>query len=134
MRMFYGTQSGHAHRYHCRGDDSHVGGNAHMQRRTDRKSARGGRALLTGLVRCGRCGRTDLQYRVVGRWPPFDLAHAAVITPGDRQLQRLILGPEQDLPSIGIGGVRIDRAIAAQIVEPFRSTRSKPRSRPPINR
>jgi hypothetical protein len=32
--------------------------NAHMQRRTDRKSARGGRALLTGLVRCGRCGRT----------------------------------------------------------------------------
>src|SRR5437764_9961402 len=27
--------------------------NAHMQRRTDRKSARGGRALLTGLVRCG---------------------------------------------------------------------------------
>src|SRR5580698_9362511 len=32
--------------------------NAHMQRRTDRKSARGGRALLTGLVRCGRCSRT----------------------------------------------------------------------------
>jgi len=32
--------------------------NAHMQRRTERKSARGGRALLTGLVRCGRCGRT----------------------------------------------------------------------------
>src|ERR1700724_1259135 len=32
--------------------------NAHMQRRAERKSARGGRALLTGLVRCGRCGRT----------------------------------------------------------------------------
>jgi hypothetical protein len=32
--------------------------NAHMQLRTERKSARGGRALLTGLVRCGRCGRT----------------------------------------------------------------------------
>jgi Recombinase/Resolvase, N terminal domain len=31
--------------------------NAHMQKRTARKSARGGRALLTGLVRCGRCGR-----------------------------------------------------------------------------
>src|SRR5438270_12808406 len=29
----------------------------HMQKRTDRKSARGGRALLAGLVRCGRCGR-----------------------------------------------------------------------------
>jgi hypothetical protein len=26
MRVFYGSQSGHAHRYHCRGDDSHVGG------------------------------------------------------------------------------------------------------------
>ena len=31
--------------------------NAHMQKRMVRKSARGGRALLTGLVRCGRCGR-----------------------------------------------------------------------------
>ncbi len=31
--------------------------NAHMQKRAARKSARGGRALLTGLVRCGRCGR-----------------------------------------------------------------------------
>ncbi len=31
--------------------------NAHMQKRMSRKSARGGRALLTGLVRCGRCGR-----------------------------------------------------------------------------
>ena len=31
--------------------------NAHMQKRADRKSARGGRALLAGLVRCGRCGR-----------------------------------------------------------------------------
>jgi len=26
MRVFYGSQSGHAHRYHCRGDDNHVGG------------------------------------------------------------------------------------------------------------
>lgn len=26
MRVFYGARSGHAHRYHCRGDDSHVGG------------------------------------------------------------------------------------------------------------
>ena len=31
--------------------------NAHMQKRASRKAARGGRALLTGLVRCGRCGR-----------------------------------------------------------------------------
>src|SRR3954453_3520068 len=31
--------------------------NAHMQKRAERKAARGGRALLTGLVRCGQCGR-----------------------------------------------------------------------------
>ena len=37
--------------------------NAHMQRRAERKSARGGRALLTGLIRCGRCGRAKLPLR-----------------------------------------------------------------------
>ena len=31
--------------------------NAHMQKRAERKAARGGRALLTGLARCGQCGR-----------------------------------------------------------------------------
>jgi hypothetical protein len=41
----------------------------------------------------------DLEYRVVGRWPPLDLARATVIAPCDRQLQRLILRPKQDLPS-----------------------------------
>jgi hypothetical protein len=41
----------------------------------------------------------DLQHRMVGRRPPLDLAHAAVIAPDDRQLQILILCPEQDLAS-----------------------------------
>jgi len=31
--------------------------NAYMKKNCDRKSGRGGRALLTGLIRCGRCGR-----------------------------------------------------------------------------
>ena len=31
--------------------------NAHMKKNCARKSARGGRALLTGLMRCGHCGR-----------------------------------------------------------------------------
>jgi hypothetical protein len=31
--------------------------NAHMKQRIGRKAGRGGRALLTGLLRCGRCGR-----------------------------------------------------------------------------
>src|SRR6516162_6720971 len=41
----------------------------------------------------------DLQHRMVGRRPPLDLAYAAVIAPDDRQLQVLILRPEQDLAS-----------------------------------
>ena len=40
--------------------------NAHMQKRAARKSARGGRALLTGLVRCGRCGRSRWMFRMRG--------------------------------------------------------------------
>src|SRR5690349_5945254 len=40
----------------------------------------------------------NLQHRVVGRGPPLDLADAAIVAPGDRQLQRLILRPEQNLP------------------------------------
>ena len=32
--------------------------NAHMKKRASRKAARGGRALLTGLARCGRCSAT----------------------------------------------------------------------------
>ena len=31
--------------------------NAYMQSRRARKSGRGGRSLLAGLLRCGRCGR-----------------------------------------------------------------------------
>ena len=73
--------------------------NAHMQKRACRKSARGGRALLTGLVRCGRCGRMMRvsygmrsghahRYQCRG-----DEAHVGV---GN---------------CIGIGGVRVDRAI-----------------------
>jgi len=42
--------------------------------------------------------RQDLQHRVVGRRPPLDFAHVAVVAPGNRQLQRLILRPKQDLP------------------------------------
>src|SRR5579863_6050006 len=40
----------------------------------------------------------DLEHRVVGRRPPLDPAQAAVVASGNRQLQRLILCPKQDLP------------------------------------
>ncbi len=79
--------------------------NAHMKKNCARKSARGGRALLTGLMRCGRCGRmmrvfygnakgNAHRYQCRG-----DDAHVGVGL------------------CIGIGGVRVDRAVAMQILE-----------------
>jgi DNA invertase Pin-like site-specific DNA recombinase len=79
--------------------------NAHMQRRTDRKSARGGRALLTGLVRCGRCGRTMRVFYGSQSGHP----HRYHCRGDDSHVGRWLC--------IGIGGVRVDRAVAAQIVE-----------------
>lgn len=79
--------------------------NAHMQKRMARKSARGGRALLTGLVRCGRCGRMmRVSYAIQSGH-----AHRYQCR-GDNAMQGMAL-------CIGIGGVRVDRAIAEAIVE-----------------
>jgi DNA invertase Pin-like site-specific DNA recombinase len=79
--------------------------NAHMQKRTARKSARGGRALLTGIGRCGRCGR------VMHVFYGMRSGHAhRYQCRGDNAG----VGSSQ---CIGIGGVRVDRAVAAQIVE-----------------
>lgn len=79
--------------------------NAHMQRRTDRKSARGGRALLTGLVRCGRCGRTMRVFY----GSQSGHAHRYQCRGDDSHVGGWLC--------IGIGGVRVDRAVAAEIVE-----------------
>jgi len=79
--------------------------NAHMKKRTERKSARGGRALLTGLVRCGRCGRTmRVCYGSRSGHP-----HRYHCRGDDSHVGGWLC--------IGIGGVRIDRAVTAQIVE-----------------
>lgn len=79
--------------------------NAYMKKRMARKSARGGRALLTGLVRCGRCAR---MMRV---FYGMRSGHAhRYQCPGDRALCGTAA-------CIGIGGVRVDRAVAAAIVE-----------------
>ena len=73
---------------------------AHMKMRALRKSGRGGRALLTGLARCARMmrvfhqGRSDHPYRYQGR--------------GDANGAGLCNG---------IGGLRIDRAVAARILD-----------------
>jgi hypothetical protein len=79
--------------------------NAHMLPRTDRKSARGGRALLTGLVRCGRCGRT------------MRVLYGANSGHAHRYQCRGDGSHVVALLCIGVGGVGIDRAVAAQIVE-----------------
>ncbi|MHB1514016.1 MAG: recombinase family protein [Acidiferrobacter sp.] len=79
--------------------------NAHMKKRMSRKSARGGRALLTGLVRCGRCGR---MMRV---FYGMHSGHAhRYQCPGDSDLAGVA-------SCIGIGGVRVDRAVATAIME-----------------
>jgi DNA invertase Pin-like site-specific DNA recombinase len=83
--------------------------NAHMQQRTARKSARGGRALLTGLVRCGRCGR---MMRV---FYGMRSGHA------HRYQCRGDLQGEYKGMCVGMGGVRVDRAVAAQILEAIAS-------------
>jgi len=79
--------------------------NAHMQQRTARKSARGGRALLAGLVRCGRCGR---MMRV---FYGMRSGHA------HRYQCRGDVQGEYKGMCVGAGGVRVDRAVAAQILE-----------------
>jgi DNA invertase Pin-like site-specific DNA recombinase len=79
--------------------------NAHMKKRMSRKSARGGRALLTGLIRCGRCGH---MMRV---FYGMQSSHAhRYQCPGSSALATMTA-------CIGIGGVRVDRSVAAAIVE-----------------
>jgi DNA invertase Pin-like site-specific DNA recombinase len=79
--------------------------NAYMQQRASRKAARGGRALLTGLLRCGRCGR--MMHVFYGMRSGH--AHRYQCRGDDAHV-----GAGQ---CIGIGGVRVDHAIATHIME-----------------
>ena len=79
--------------------------NAHMQQRASRKAARGGRALLTGLVRCGHCGRMMRVF--YGQQSGH--AHRYQCRGDDAHVGVGLC--------IGIGGVRVDRAVAAQILD-----------------
>jgi DNA invertase Pin-like site-specific DNA recombinase len=79
--------------------------NAYMQQRASRKAARGGRALLTGLVRCGRCGR---------------IMHVFYGMASGHAHRYQCRGDDAHVGSgqcIGIGGVRIDQTIANYIME-----------------
>ena len=79
--------------------------NAHMQKRTSRKSGRGGRALLTALVRCGRCGRMMRVFYGMRSGH----AHRYQCCGDDKHVGAGLC--------IGIGGVRVDRAVAELLLE-----------------
>ena len=79
--------------------------NTHMKKNCARKSARGGRALLTGLMRCGRCGRMMRVFYGMAKGN----AHRYQCRGDDAHVGAGLC--------IGIGGVRIDRAVALQILE-----------------
>jgi len=79
--------------------------NAHMQKRTSRKSGRGGRALLTGIVRCGRCGRM------------LRVFYGSRSGTAHRYLCRGTSDQGGGQQCIGIGGIRVDRAVARQLME-----------------
>jgi hypothetical protein len=74
--------------------------NAHMKKNCDRKSGRGGRALLTGLMRCGRCGRMMRVFYGMAKGN----AHRYQCRGDDAHVGAGLC--------IGIGGVRVDKVIA----------------------
>jgi len=78
--------------------------NAHMQKRAARKSGRGGSAILTGLLRCGACGRMlHVYYGASG-----GAAHRYICRgEGDRGAAYCL----------GVGGVRLDLAVSLQLLE-----------------
>src|SRR3569833_2038564 len=77
--------------------------NAHMQKRTSRKGVRGGRALLTGLVRCGRCARM------------MRIFYGSQASHANRY--QCIGELSSNGICLGIGGVRVDQAIARELLE-----------------
>lgn len=86
-------------------NQSLIAENAHMQKRAARKSARGGRALLTGLIRCGRCARMLRTFYGT----QTSHAHRYQCRGEDAQVRAGMC--------VGIGGVRLDRAVAEKLVE-----------------
>lgn len=79
--------------------------NAYMKSNCSRKSGRDGRALLTCLMRCGRCGRMMRVFYGMEKGH----AHRYQCCGDDAHVGAGLC--------IGIGGVRIDRAIALACLE-----------------
>lgn len=79
--------------------------NAHMKQRAMRKAGRGGRALLTGMVRCGHCGRMMRVFYGMRSGH----AHRYQCRGDDARVGAGLC--------IGIGGVAVDKAITVQLLE-----------------
>lgn len=79
--------------------------NAHMQKRAARKASRGGRALLAGMLRCARCGRM-LRVFYGSR---SGHAHRYQCIGDDMRAE--------GRRCVGIGGIRVDRAVSGELLE-----------------
>jgi DNA invertase Pin-like site-specific DNA recombinase len=82
-----------------------LGENAQMQKRTARKSGRGGQALLSGMARCARCGRMMRVFYKTGT----DLSHRYQCRGDDSHVGAGLC--------IGAGGGGIDAAVTGQLLE-----------------
>src|SRR5207302_189560 len=78
--------------------------NSHMQSGVEPKAGRGGRALLSGLLRCRRCGRM-LQVSYIG-------TRATVIHYQCNGAQKQRGGDR----CIAFGGLRVDAAVANEVL------------------
>lgn len=94
--------------------------NAHMKGTIVRKAGRGGRCLLTGLLRCARCGR--MLHVVYGRggYARYEC----------RQANRAHAAPR----CIGFSARRPDETVTAEILAVGKAARSRPPSRRAISR
>jgi len=87
-----------------------IADNAHMKSRTARKSGRGGRALLSGMVRCRRCGYM------------MRVHYGSTAGNAHRYVCRVRFLEEPDISCVAVGGVRVDRAVSLQLVEALTPT------------
>jgi DNA invertase Pin-like site-specific DNA recombinase len=82
-----------------------IAANTNMKSRMDRKAARGGRALLAGLLRCRRCGRMlHVAYCGRGGMVPRYYCVGAHINHGARKC-------------ISFGGLKVDHALANEVLQ-----------------
>jgi excisionase family DNA binding protein len=82
-----------------------IASNAHMKSRMEPKAGRGGRALLSGILRCRRCGRMlHVSYTGVGRAVLRYHCRGAHLNHGADWC-------------ISFGGLRVDEAVAKEVLQ-----------------